>query len=158
MMVLIGLIFVVVGFNIYHGLRRAVRERFEEIGVLKALGATDGAVRSVFLAEGLAIGLAGSALGLALGLLASANVNGLFRAVEWLVNAAGALLARLAAPIGERFSLFSPAYFYLSEVPSRVLLPEAFLVVLFALGSCAAAAGFAARATSERQTDGGAAL
>ena len=147
MMVLIGLIFVVVGFNIYHGLRRAVRERFEEIGVLKALGATDGAVGRIFLAEGLAIGLAGSALGLALGLLASANVNGLFRAVEWLVNAAGALIARLAAPIGERFSLFSPAYFYLSEVPSRVLFPEAFLVVLFALGSCAAAAGFAARAT-----------
>jgi lipoprotein-releasing system permease protein len=147
MMVLIGLIFVVVGFNIYHGLRRAVRERFEEIGVLKALGATDGAVRRIFLAEGLAIGLAGSALGLALGLLASANVNGLFRAVEWLVNAVGALAARLAAPIGERFSLFSPAYFYLSEVPSRVLFPEAFLVVLFALGSCAAAAGFAARAT-----------
>ena len=147
MMVLIGLIFVVVGFNIYHGLRRAVRERFEEIGVLKALGATDGAVRRIFLAEGLAIGLAGSALGLALGLLASSNVNGLFRAVEWLVNAAGSLIARLAAPIGERFSLFSPAYFYLSEVPSRVLFPEAFLVVLFALGSCAAAAGFAARAT-----------
>jgi len=147
MMVLIGLIFVVVGFNIYHGLRRAVRERFEEIGVLKALGATDGAVRRIFLAEGLAIGLAGGALGLALGLLASANVNGLFRAVEWLVNAAGALIARLAAPIGERFSLFSPAYFYLSEVPSRVLFAEAFLVVLFALGSCAAAAGFAARAT-----------
>jgi lipoprotein-releasing system permease protein len=148
MMVLVGLIFVVVGFNIHHGQRRAVRERFEEIGVLKALGASDGAVRSVFLAEGLLIGLAGSALGLALGLLASANVNGLFRAVEWLVNAFGWLAARLAAPIGERFALFSPAYFYLSEVPSRVLFPEAFLVVLFALGSCTAAAGFAARATS----------
>jgi lipoprotein-releasing system permease protein len=104
-------------------------------------------VRSVFLAEGLAIGLAGSVLGLSLGLLASANINWLFRAVEWLVNAVGALAARLAAPIGERFSLFSPAYFYLSEVPSRVLFPEAFLVVLFALGSCAAAAGFASRAT-----------
>ncbi len=146
MMVLIGLIFVVVGFNIYHGLRRAVRERFEEIGVLKALGASDGAVRSVFLAEGLVIGLVGSALGLALGLLASSNVNWLFRAVEWLVNAVGTLAARLAAPIGERFSLFSPAYFYLSEVPSRVLFPEAFLVVLFAMGSCAAAAGFASQA------------
>jgi lipoprotein-releasing system permease protein len=146
MMVLIGLIFVVVGFNIHHGLRRAVRERFEEIGVLKALGATDGAVRSVFLTEGLLIGLAGSALGLTLGLAASANINGVFRAVEWLVNAVAAAAARLAAPMGERFALFSPAYFYLSEIPSRVLLPEAFLVVLFALASCVAAAGFAAQA------------
>ena len=146
MMVLIGLIFVVVGFNIYHGLRRAVRERFEEIGVLKALGASDWAVRSVFLTEGLFIGLAGSALGLALGLLASANINAVFSAAEWLVNAAGALAARLAAPMGERFSLFSPAYFYLSEIPSRVLLSEACLVVLFALGSCGLAARFAAEA------------
>jgi lipoprotein-releasing system permease protein len=146
MMVLIGLIFVVVGFNIYHGLRRAVRERFEEIGVLKALGATDAAVRSVFLTEGLLIGLAGSALGLALGLAASANINGVFRAVEWLVNAAGTLVAWLAAPMGERFSLFSPAYFYLERIPSRVLFPEAFLVVLFALASCVAAARFAAEA------------
>ena len=146
MMVLIGLIFVVVAFNIYHGLRRAVRERFEEIGVLKALGATDWAVRSVFLTEGLLIGLAGSALGLALGLLASVNINAVFSAAEWLVNAAGALAARLAAPMGERFSLFSPAYFYLSEIPSRVLLPEACLVVLFALGSCGLAARFATEA------------
>ena len=146
MMVLIGLIFVVVGFNIYHGQRRAVRERFEEIGVLKALGASEGDVASVFLAEGLMIGLAGSVLGLSLGLLASANINGVFRAAEWVVNAAATAAARLAAPVAERFSLFSPAYFYISAIPSRVLLPEAFLVVLFALGSCVLAARFASGA------------
>jgi lipoprotein-releasing system permease protein len=146
MMVLIGLIFVVVGFNIYHGQRRAVRERFEEIGVLKALGASEGAVASVFLAEGLLIGLAGSLLGLSLGLLASANINAVFRAAEWLVNAVVAVGARLVAPMAERFTLFSPAYFYISSIPSRVLLPEAFLVVLFALASCVLAARFASGA------------
>jgi lipoprotein-releasing system permease protein len=141
MMLLLGLIFVVVGFNIYHSLRRAVHERFEEIGVLKALGASDASLRSVFLAQGLLIGLLGGALGLALGLLAAANINGIFRAVEAVVN--------LAAAATERFALFSPTYFYLSEIPSRVLLPEAFLVVLFALGSCSLAAAFAAAAVRE---------
>lgn len=145
MMILIGLIFVVVGFNIYHSLRRSVRERFEEIGVLKALGASQGTVQYIFVAEGLLIGLIGGGLGLALGLLLSANVNAVFRAVEALANLALSLASRLILPLagGERFTLFSPAYFYLSEVPSRVLFPEAFLVVLFAVGSCLLAALFA---------------
>ena len=146
MMILIGLIFVVVGFNIYHSLRRSVRERFEEIGVLKALGASQGSVQYIFVTEGLLIGLIGGGLGLALGLLLAANINAVFRAVEALANLVLALASRLLLPLagGERFALFSPAYFYLSEVPSRVLFSEALLVMLFAVGSCLLAALFAA--------------
>lgn len=148
MMILIGLIFVVVGFNIYQSLRRSVRERFEEIGVLKALGASDGAVQYIFIAEGLLVGFWGGLLGLGPGLLVAANVNPVFRAAEGAANLLLGLLARALAPLagaapGERFSLFSPAYFYISEIPSRVLFPEAFLVVLFALCSCTLAAVFA---------------
>jgi lipoprotein-releasing system permease protein len=146
MMILIGLIFVVVGFNIYHSLRRSVRERFEEIGVLKALGASQGSVQYIFVTEGLLIGLIGGGLGQALGLLLAANINAVFRAAEALANLVLALASRLLLPLagGERFALFSPAYFYLSEVPSRVLFPEALLVMLFAVGSCLLAALFAA--------------
>jgi lipoprotein-releasing system permease protein len=146
MMILVGLIFVVVGFNIYHSLRRSVRERYEEIGVLKALGASQDAVEYIFVSEGFLIGLLGGGLGLALGLLLASNINAVFRAAEALVNLVLELASRLVVPLagGDRFALFSPTYFYLSEVPSRVLLPEAFLVVLFALGSCVLAALFAA--------------
>ncbi len=146
MMILIGLIFVVVGFNIYHSLRRSVRERFEEIGVLKALGASQGSVQYIFVTEGLLIGLIGGGLGQALGLLLAANINAVFRAVEAVANLVLNLASRLLMPLagGERFALFSPAYFYLSEVPSRVLFPEALLVMLFAVGSCLLAALFAA--------------
>jgi lipoprotein-releasing system permease protein len=146
MMILIGLIFVVVGFNIYHSLRRSVRERYEEIGVLKALGASQDAVEHIFVSEGFLIGLVGGGLGLALGLFLASNINAVFRVVEGLVNLVLELASSLVVPLagGDRFALFSPTYFYLSEVPSRVLLPEAFLVVLFALGSCVLAALFAA--------------
>jgi lipoprotein-releasing system permease protein len=146
MMILIGLIFVVVGFNIYHSLRRSVRERFEEIGVLKALGASQGSVQYIFVTEGLLIGLIGGGVGQALGLLLAANINAVFRTVEAVANLVLGLAARLLSPLagGERFALFSPSYFYLSEVPSRVLFPEALLVMLFAVGSCLLAALFAA--------------
>ncbi|MBN1837677.1 MAG: ABC transporter permease [Spirochaetales bacterium] len=158
MMVLVGLIFVVVGFNIYHSLRRAIRERYEDIGVLKALGASDLAVQYVFVFEGLLIGLAGGGIGLLLGLLIAVNINWVFAAAERIVNLLAGLFFRLAAPLagggGEPFSLFSPAYFYISEIPSRVLFHETLLIVLFAVGSCTLAALFASsRAGSVRPAE-----
>ena len=147
MMVLVGLIFVVVGFNIHHSLGRAIRERYEDIGVLKALGASDAAVQSVFVVEGLLIGLAGGALGLLSGLLVSANVNWFFSAAETAINLLAEGVSRLLAPLtggaAEPFSLFSPAYFYISEIPSRVLFHETLLIVLFAVAASTLAALFA---------------
>jgi lipoprotein-releasing system permease protein len=143
MMVLVGLIFVVVGFNIHHSLRRAVRERYEEIAVLKALGTPEASLRGVFVLEGLLIGLMGSALGLLLGLLLAANVNEVFSLAEAVVNGVLGLLDRVLFPVmggGERFSLFSPTYFYIEAVPSRVLPQEAVLIALFALASSTLAA------------------
>jgi lipoprotein-releasing system permease protein len=158
MTVLIGLIFVVVGFNIHHSLRRAVRERYEEIGVLKALGASDTAVRRVFVLEGLLIGTIGAAAGLLLGLLISANINAVFRLAETVVNAAIAFVDLLLFPLLDsargRFSLFSPAYFYITEVPSTVLLREAVLIVAFAVvAPTVAAAAAAARVRDVRPAE-----
>ena len=63
MLVLVGIIFVVVGFNTHHALRRAVLERREDIAVLKALGFPPRQLQYVFVAEGLVVGLAGAAGG-----------------------------------------------------------------------------------------------
>jgi lipoprotein-releasing system permease protein len=158
MTVLIGLIFVVVGFNIHHSLRRAVRERYEEIGVLKALGASDTAVRRIFVLEGLLIGGIGAGAGLLLGLLISVNINAVFSFAETVVNAGLSFVDLLLYPLlrspSGRFSLFSPAYFYITEVPSRVLLPEAVLIVVFAvLTPTAAAAAAAARVKEVRPAE-----
>jgi len=153
MTVLIGLIFVVVGFNIHHSLRRAVRERYEEIGVLKALGASDVAVRRIFLLEGLLIGAIGAFVGLLLGLLISANINAVFDFAELVVNAAISFVDLLLYPLlqspGGRFSLFSPAYFYITEVPSTVLLREAVLIAIFGVFAPTVAAAAAASRVKE---------
>jgi lipoprotein-releasing system permease protein len=150
MMLLVGLIFVVVGFNVYHSLRRTIREKMEEIAVLKAVGVPPRSIQYAFICEGIAIGAIGAFCGLLLGLLLALNVNRMFSLVELAVNAA-AWLARAAAspflPAGARqgFTIFSPLYFYLTEVPSRVLLPEAFAVAFFALAACVLASYGASR-------------
>ena len=86
MMILVGLIFFVVGFNVFHSLRRSVHERMEEIAVLKAVGVPPRRIRTTFILQGLFIGTTGGAAGLLLGLALSMNVNEVFSAVEQIVN------------------------------------------------------------------------
>src|SRR5688572_2212667 len=56
-------------FIIYNAFAVAVTERRSEIGILRALGATRGQIRRLFLAESAALGVVGSLAGLALGIL-----------------------------------------------------------------------------------------
>lgn len=148
MLALVGIIFVVVGFNTYHALRRAVLERTEDIAVLKALGVPPRHLQGVFVAEGLVVGLAGALAGTALGLLLAGNINGVFAGVETAVNALLSLGARVFGAEGAGFAIFSPTSFYLVEVPSRVLPREAFAVAFLAVFSCTFAAYAASRAVS----------
>jgi lipoprotein-releasing system permease protein len=146
MMFLIGLIFLVVGVNIFHSMRRAVAEKTEDIAVLKAMGAGPEELRRVFILDGLAIGSGGALAGLALGLLVAVNVNEVFGIAEALVNGIASLASRVAGGLsGGGFRVFSPQYFYLLEVPVRVLFPETFFVTLAAIASAALAATAAAK-------------
>jgi lipoprotein-releasing system permease protein len=155
MMFVIGLIFLVVGVNIYHSLRRAVYERREEIGLLRAIGSRPGDVRAVFICNGALIGGSGALAGLLLGLFLSNNINGVFAFAEALVNGVFFIARTILSTVGDSaassagsFSIFSPAYFYLTEVPSRILYPEALLIFLFGLLSATGAAFFASRQVS----------
>ncbi len=67
MFVILALIVLVAAFNIVSTLFMVVLEKRRDIGVLKSMGATRGAVLQIFLAEGLLIGGLGTGLGVALG-------------------------------------------------------------------------------------------
>ncbi len=69
-------------FIIYNSFSIAVTERRKEIGILRALGATRGRIRNLFLSEGAAAGIFGSLAGLAAGVLIA---KGLSRYVSGLL-------------------------------------------------------------------------
>jgi len=71
--VILLLIIVVAAFNIVSTLTMVVRDKTREIGILKAMGMTEGSIRRIFLIQGTVIGcvgtLIGTGVGVALGLI-----------------------------------------------------------------------------------------
>jgi lipoprotein-releasing system permease protein len=145
MFVVLGLIFIVVGLNIFQAQRRSVLERREEIGLLRAVGASDRAVRLVFVWDGFIIGFTGASLGMILGLLIALHISSFFTLLEGAVNGLIGILNGLSGSFGgaAEFAIFSPAVFYIKEIPSRVVPYEMVLIFLFGFLSALLAAWFA---------------
>ncbi len=72
---LLFFIIAVAGFGILGIFSMIVVEKTRDIGILKALGASDAGVRGIFLAYGLTLGLVGSGVGMAGGLAFVQNIN-----------------------------------------------------------------------------------
>jgi lipoprotein-releasing system permease protein len=146
LMFLVFLIFVVVGVNIFNSMRRQVYERREEISVLSALGGRERSIQLIFIMNGFLIGCIGSAGGLLLGLLISVQINEIFSLVEVVINGVLSFISLLLSEQEEAgISLYSPLYFYLTEIPSRVILSEVVWICIFGIVSSVAAAWAASR-------------
>ena len=70
MRVILLLIVLVAAFNIVSTLTMVVKDKTREIGILKAMGLPSRSVRQIFLAQGLVIGVVGTAVGVVLGVSA----------------------------------------------------------------------------------------
>lgn len=66
--IILSLIIAVASFNILGSLTMTVIEKKRDIGVLKALGATDKMITNIFLFEGISVGIIGMVAGTVLGL------------------------------------------------------------------------------------------
>jgi putative ABC transport system permease protein len=98
------------GFLVHASVRASLARRREEIGILRAVGATRGQVLRLILAEAAALGAAGTALGIPLGWLAAranlAAVSGTIRTlyllegVERVAVGPGVALLAVATGVG----------------------------------------------------------
>ncbi len=109
-------------FIIYNAFAIAVTERRSEIGILRALGATRGQVRWLFLAESAVAGLIGSAIGVAVGALMARTmagyVGGMLEGIYGIAERAEEVsadpgLASIAVAIGVATSMIA------AWIPSR---------------------------------------
>jgi lipoprotein-releasing system permease protein len=150
MMLLISLIFLVVGINIFHAMRRAIAVKKNDIAVLKACGATNADIRSIFIVDGLSIGIFGAVSGLIMGLVITYNINEIIEFFSLGMRALGSLLESLGLITSVRdYRLFSPAYFYLDSIPVSIGTGEIIFILGIAIASTSMAALLASRRVSE---------
>ena len=76
----------VAALNIISGLIMLVKDKSEDIAILRTMGATRGSVMRVFLITGASIGVVGTIAGFGLGLLLALNVEGIRDVISRLTN------------------------------------------------------------------------
>jgi len=75
MSLILMLVILVAAFNIVGTLTMVVADKTKEIGILRAMGMTAASIRRIFLAQGIMIGVVGTALGLLLGLVTAVALD-----------------------------------------------------------------------------------
>jgi lipoprotein-releasing system permease protein len=110
----IATIIFVAAFNVVATLIMLVLEKKREIAILKAMGAKDSGILTIFLVQGVLIGLVGTAIGLVLG------------------GAVTLYLSTYAFPL-------DPKVYLIDHLPVRVSAAEFINTVLIAIGICTTA-------------------
>jgi lipoprotein-releasing system permease protein len=142
---LVFIIFVVVGVNIYNGMRRMVFERRAEIAVFSALGGRKNAIQSVFVLRGLLTGFLGAVPGLVLGLLICVRMDSVFLLAASLQYYAGLFFMQLFSPQNALLLHSNSMYSVYASIPARVFPFEALLTTLFGFLSAVFASWAASR-------------
>jgi lipoprotein-releasing system permease protein len=113
MFLILTLIVLVAALNIISGLIMLVKDKSEDIAILRTMGATRGAVMRVFLITGASIGIVGTIAGFVLGLVLSLNVESIRQVISRLTNS----------------NLFPAELYFLSRLPAEVNPTEVGTVV-----------------------------
>ena len=117
MFIILTLIVLVAALNIVSGLIMLVKDKTEDIAIMRTMGASRGTVLRVFLITGAAIGVVGTLGGLILGVVFANNIKKIMAGINWIFGA----------------NLWDPTVRFLSDIPSVIDWREVASVVLMAL-------------------------
>jgi len=117
MFLILTLIVLVAALNIVSGLIMLVKDKGQDIAILRTMGATQGSIMRVFLITGASIGVVGTLVGFLLGVVVCLNIENIRQFLSWLTNT----------------ELFSPELYFLSHLPADMDTAETSAVVIMAL-------------------------
>ena len=117
MFLILTLIVLVAALNIVSGLIMLVKDKGQDIAILRTMGATQGSIMRVFLITGASIGVVGTIMGFLLGVVVCLNVESIRQFLSWMTNT----------------ELFSPELYFLSKLPADMDSGETTAVVVMAL-------------------------
>jgi lipoprotein-releasing system permease protein len=117
MFLILTLIVLVAALNIISGLIMLVKDKGQDIAILRTMGATQGAIMRVFLITGASIGVVGTLVGFVVGTVVCLNIESIRQFLSWLTST----------------ELFSPELYFLSRLPADMDPGETTAVVVMAL-------------------------
>ena len=118
MFLILTLIILVAAFNIISSMIMLVRSKNADIAVLRAMGASRGAIMRIFFMTGASIGFIGTLMGTMLGVIFCWQIDTIKEFIEGLSGA----------------ELFSAEIYYLSRLPAEIEAFEVLVVIAMALG------------------------
>ncbi len=118
MFIILSLVVLIAALNIISGLVMLVKNKGRDIGILRTMGLTRGAIMRIFFMCGAGIGVAGTVLGVVLGCLFALYIQDIQAIVEWVSGG----------------SVWNPEVRFLTEIPARLRLQDVAAVAAMALG------------------------
>ena len=117
MFVILALIILVAAFNIVSTLIMMVMDKNRDIAIMKSMGAQSRSIMSIFIFDGLVIGLIGTFLGSLAGLSLAYSLEKVVAFFEDLFN----------------FKIISPSVYYIDKLPVQVNYSDVILIALSAI-------------------------
>jgi len=117
MFLILTLIVAVAALNIISGLIMLVKDKSQDIAILRTMGATRGAMMRVFMIAGATIGVTGTTIGFIIGVVFCANIEAIRQ-----------FLSALTGTV-----LFNPEIYFLSKMPAEMDPGEVTAVVVMSL-------------------------
>ncbi len=120
MFLILLLIVIVAAFNIVSSLVMLVKDKNKDIAILRTFGVSRKSMMKIFILSGTSIGIIGASFGTLLGVLVAIYIEPIRQFFQWLTGR----------------DLFPSELYYLSELPSKLVLSDvlgiAFIAVLLA--------------------------
>lgn len=117
MFVILSLIMIVAAFNIIASLFMLVKDKTKDIAILRTIGASTKQIMTVFILNGMIVGIIGTAFGVILGLLFSYNIENIRRFLEKISGT----------------KIFDPAIYFLYSLPSVVKISDVLFIASLAI-------------------------
>ena len=117
MFIILALIVAVAAFNIVSTLVMAVTDKRADIAILRTMGATPRAIRSMFVVQGAMIGIIGTVSGAVLGVLLALNIETVVPWIERTFNV----------------QFLSKDVYYISDLPSKLMWSDVSSIVILSI-------------------------
>lgn len=117
MFLILLLIIAVAAFNLVSSLVMVVNDKQAEIAILRTIGATPRQILSIFIVQGMMVGLVGTLIGLVLGLLLADNATALVRWIQSYFD----------------IQVLSSNVYFVDYLPSKIMAKDVIEVCLIAL-------------------------